>query len=287
MRYLLLFIAIWSATLAATARDADSDSVRPYRPVAGAYTLGMGSAHLCNTYLTPLHYNGWSATLRYERMQATGFNPERWVMQLGGRLDLDNTHNPADNATMTNLELRLSWAMMRRHRDVAVPGLSLYWGGYTELGVGGLLLARNGNNPVQAKAQWTVGATGMAVYAMRVGRLPVTLRYQASLPLTGVFFSPDYGELYYEIFLGNHSGLVHGAWPGNYFRLDNLLTADLHLGNTCLRLGYGCDIFSSKASNIVSREIRHQFVIGITTETISIGRSRGIDPNARIISAIY
>lgn len=269
------------------ARSAEADSLRPYRPVTGAYTLGPGSAHICNTYLTPLHYDGWGATLRYERLQAMGFDPERWVMQLEGRLDFDHTRNPARNATMLDLELRLSWAMMRRHRDVAVAGLSLYWGGYTDAAVGGLFLARNGNNPAQAKAQWTVGAKAMAVYPVRLGRLPVTLRYQASMPLTGVFFSPDYGELYYEIFLGNHSGLVHAAWPGNYFRLDNLLTADLHLGNTCLRLGYACDVFSSKVSGIVARETRHRFVLGVTTETITLGRSRGIDPQARIISAIY
>ncbi|MDE6108830.1 MAG: hypothetical protein K2F72_00910, partial [Muribaculaceae bacterium] len=95
------------------------------------------------------------------------------------------------------------------------------------------------------------------------------------------------GELYYEIFLGNHSGLVHGAWPGNYFRLDNLATADLHLGNTVLRLGYACDVFSSKASGIVSRNVAHRFVLGVAVEWLTIGRSRGIDSHARIISAMY
>ena len=106
-------------------------------------------------------------------------------------------------------------------------------------------------------------------------------------PLVGAFFSPDYGELYYEIYLGNHKGLAHAAWPGNYFRLDNLLSADLHLGNTSLRIGYAADIFSSKTNNIVTRHITHLFVLGVTTESITIGRSRGIDPHARIISAIY
>lgn len=284
--FVTIILCCLSAAVAA-AGGTEADSIRPYRPVAGAYTIGLGSAHICNTYLTPLHYDGWGVTLRYERLQAMGFDPERWVMQLDGRLDFDRTRNPARNATMTGLELRLGWAMMRRHRDVAAPGLSLYWGGYTDIGAGGLLLARNGNNPAQAKAQWSVGATAMAALNIRAGRLPVTLRYQARVPLTGVFFSPDYGELYYEIYLGNHSGLVHAAWPGNHFRLDNLLTADLHLGNTCLRVGYGCDIFSSKAANIVSRETRHRFVIGVTTETITIGRSRGLDSHARIISAIY
>ncbi|MDE6269378.1 MAG: DUF3316 domain-containing protein [Muribaculaceae bacterium] len=290
MRRLLsaLFLLLCAAVCAHPASAAEgAGSLRPYRPVINAYTLGLGTAHICNTYLTPLHYDGWGAALRYERMQAMAFDPQRWVMQLDGTLDFGSTHNPARNANMLNLELRLAWSMMRRHTDVLTPGLSLYWGGYLSAGAGGLLLARNGNNPAQAKADVTIGPAAMAVYGTKLGRLPVTLRYSVRMPLTGAFFSPDYGELYYEIYLGNHSGLVHAAWPGNYFRLDNLLTADLHLGNTCLRVGYACDIFSSKVSHIVANETTHRLVLGITTECISIGRSRGLDADARIISAMY
>lgn len=284
---LLLSILLSAASALCMHAAEPADSVRPYRPVTSAYTLGIGSSHLCDTYLTPLHYTGFGAELRYERMSAMAFDPERWIMQLDGRLMFDHTENPARNSTMTGLELRLSWAMMRRCRIASVPGLLLFYGGYTDLGGGGLLLARNGNNPAQARAAWTLGPTVMGVWNHRFGRLPVTLRYQARMPLVGAFFSPDYGELYYEIYLGNHKGLAHAAWPGNYFHLDNLLSADLHLGNTSLRIGYAADIFSSKTNNIVTRHITHLFVLGVTTESITIGRSRGIDPHARIISAIY
>ena len=91
------------------------------------------------------------------------------------------------------------------------------------------------------------------------------------MPLTGMFFSPQYGELYYEIYLGNRSGLVRAAWPGNFLRLDNLLSADLHFGATTLRLGYRLDYSSSKASHIVTRRLSHCAVVGITCEWISLG----------------
>jgi hypothetical protein len=118
--------------------------------------------------------------------------------------------------------------------------------------------------------------------------MPVTFRYMADLPLTGVFFAPDYGELYYEIYLGNHSGLIHAAYPGNYFRLNNLLTADMHFGATTLRIGYQCNIFSSKANDIVANRTTHQFVIGIVSEWLSLdyGHRRNLD-QAKIISALY
>jgi hypothetical protein len=107
------------------------------------------------------------------------------------------------------------------------------------------------------------------------------------LPVTGAFFSPDYGELYYEIYLGNHSGLAHAAWFGNYFRLDNLLTADLRLGSTNLRLGYRADVMSTKVNNIVTRRVTHSFVIGVSGEWLSLPRSGRISDNAKIISALY
>ena len=110
---------------------------------------------------------------------------------------------------------------------------------------------------------------------MRLGSLPVTFRYRLRMPLTGMFFSPQYGELYYEIYLGNRSGLVRAAWPGNFLRLDNLLSADLHFGATTLRLGYRLDYSSSKASHIVTRRLSHCAVVGITCEWISLGAGPG------------
>lgn len=272
------------ATLTATAVE-DEDSVTTMRPVMSAYTFGIGSAHLCDTYLTPLKYSGWGVQLSYERMQAMRFDPERWIMQLNGTLSVEKTQNPARNMDMWDFDFDIRWAMLRR---LPINGrLNVSIGGATGLTLGALYNRRNGNNPVSAKAAWTVDVTAMATYSAKISRLPVTFRYQATMPLTGVFFSPDYGELYYEIYLGNHSGLVHAVWPGKYFKLSNLVTADLHLGSTSLRLGYSNCIFSSKANEIVSRRMTHLFVIGVTAEWISLRPTRKMTSEARVISAIY
>ena len=197
------------------------------RPVLSSYTVEAGSAHLVETYLSPLKYSGWGTALGYERMQAMRFDPDRWTMQLRGRLGLQGTRNPARNATMWDVDLELAWGMMRRFK--LPEGFTIMAGGSTGVDAGVFYNARNSNNPAAAKAAWTVRALGAGVWNGRVGRLPLCLRYQAELPLAGMFFSPEYGELYYEIYLGNHKGLLRGAWPGNYFRLNNLLTCDLRL----------------------------------------------------------
>lgn len=278
-----LFPAILTA-MAIFSAKAD-DSIRVIRPVMSAYTVEAGSSHLTDTYLTPLKYTGWHAALDYERYQAMRFDPERWVMRLHGSLGIDRAENPARNATMWSLMLSADWGMMRKFRPV--DNLTLAVGGSTGIDLGCLYNSRNGNNPASAKAAWTVNLTGYAAYNLNIGRLPVTLMYQPTLPVTGVFFSPDYGELYYEIYLGDHGGLVHGAWWGNYFSLDNRVTADLHLSATSLRLGYHGKVFSSKVNDITTNIFTHSFLIGVSGEWMSLNPRRSVSRDARIINALY
>ena len=280
-------MALASLPVVATAQTV-ADDEPPLRPVFAAYTVEAGSAHLADTYLTPLKYDGWHAALDYNRYQAMKFSPERWTMQLHANLSVDRTDNPARNATMWSAMLTMEWGMMRRWRPIeSLPSLTLALGGSTGIQAGCLYNDRNGNNPASAKGAWTLNLTGYAAYRMNIGRLPVTFMYQPTLPVTGIFFAPDYGELYYEIYLGNRKGLVHGAWWGNYFRLDNLLTADLHFGSTSLRVGYKANIFSSKINHTVTHIYDHALVIGISGEWLSYDPRRHRHSNkARIISPI-
>lgn len=278
-----LLLSILCVMLSAMAFAQDEPTT--LRPVTSSYTYEIGGATLANTYLTPLKYKGWDMALNYERMQAMKFNPEKWVMRLTAGIDLNRTDNPAKNATMWRLVADFSWGMTYRFK---LPhNITLAGGGSTSLNLGCVYNARNGNNPVAVEAAWTVNLTGYASWNVKIGRLPVTLRYQPTIPLTGVFFSPDYGELFYEIYLGNHSGLAHCAWWGNYFRMENLVTADMHLGATSLRVGFRNNILSTSINDITTRTITYSAVIGVTTEWISLNPSRKADNNARIISALY
>lgn len=254
------------------------------RPVTAAYTFEAGSGHMADTYLSPVHYNGWHLGLDYRRYQAMKFDPERWTMTLAGNLSAERGMDRPKVSKMWNFALDLSWGMVRKFRPVT--GLTIAVGPGATLDLGALYNPRNGNNPVAAKAAFTADATGYAAYQWHLGRLPVTLTYQPRLPLVGAFFSPDYGELYYEIYLGDHSGLAHCAWPGNYFLLDNLVTADLKFGGTWLRLGYHGRIFSSKVNHIVTNMSSHAFVIGISGEWLSLNPRRPHPADATIIDAI-
>lgn len=267
MRAIVKILALCAMCLffqRATAQDGKG----PLRPVQSAYMLMCGRSHLADTYLSPIKYNGVGTGFLYRRSQAMAFDPERWTMQLSIGVNADFVENQAKNTTMYAGEVNAAWGMLRCWKLPA--NFTVGVGGATSLNLGLLYLQRNSNNPVAARTSWTIDALGYAAWRHTFRRQPVTFSYQASLPTLGAFFAPDYGQLYYQIYLGDRSGLAHCAWWGQYFRLDNLLCADLHLGSTSLRLGYRCDIFSSKANHIVSQRFAHMFVLGIVTDWISL-----------------
>lgn len=283
-----IIIIFFAAMVSLTAfAQRDSVKVEVFRPVTSAYTLEVGSARVTDTYLSPLKYTGLTASFGYERLQAMKFSPEDWIMQLRLNVGMDYMENPAKNVDMWGFGGNVSWGMQRRWQGVRYSGLNLSVGGSTTLNLGALYSTRNGNNPVSAKVSWTADLTCMATYSFRIKSLPVTVRYQPTLPLFGAFFSPEYDQLYYEIYKGDSEGVVHFAQPLCYFYLDNLLTADFRFGATSLRIGYHGTVTSTEAHHLVCNMATHSFVVGISGEWLSLSPGRKISEETRIISAYY
>lgn len=217
------FIAIICGLWTTTACAALPDSI--VRPVNSHFTYDIGSSIIANTYLTPLKYTGWGMRIGYDRTQAMKFRPEHMVQRITAGIDLDRTLNPAGNAKMWRLTGDFDYGItyrMRLPQNITVAG-----GLSTGIDLGVIYNTRNGNNPVAVEAAWTINITAALMWHHTLLGKKLLLTYRPTIPITGVFFSPDYGELFYEISLGDHSGLAHCAWWGNYFRMENLLTADI------------------------------------------------------------
>ena len=284
---MVMAMMLASVASAQAAPDDEADSTRAERPVASFFMAEVGNATALDTYLGPVSFSGTDARLEYERMQAMRFDPQRWVMQMHAGIEYGNLQNAPGNHSEHMLMVDYRWGMMRRWHDVLVPKLQVAVGGSTQLRGGVIYKPSNSNNVVAAKIQWAVSATAMASYRWQVAKMPVVISYQATLPVAGVFFSPEYGETYYEIYLGNRSGLVHLGWWGTRFDMTNALMADMHLGRTVLRVGYRNSIERSWVNNIDSQIVTHMAVIGVGGEWMSLGTDRSRLAKARFIAAMY
>lgn len=262
---------------------AESDNVQS-RPVTSTYSIEIGRHNVLATYLSPLHYTGKAVGVSGAWSKAMPFAPERAIMHFDTDFSFSNLLNPAKTATMVGLYGSFSWGMSWRHK---MPSdFQITFGGMVGIDGGAYYLLRNGNNPVEALANIGLGIRASISRPIKIGRLPVLLRDEVSLPSFGVFFSPEYGETYYEIYLGNHKGLVHAGWWGNNFRINNLLSATLDFGRTAMTIGYRFNAYNQWACSLNTRILTHSFVIGVVPGGIGL-KKKTVKVPAETVYSIY
>ena len=225
------------------------------------FTVDLGYASVHDSYLTPITYDGLDLAMAYEAMRS--MRNDKWLWQLQFGADYNYVENDAQNNEWHKLMGDITFDMQRSWRAALARRVDLSVGPMTQLRAGIIYNPAASNNTVSLRAYWNVGITGMAAWQTRMWRLPVTLRYQAQLPVAGVFFAPEYDESYYEIYLGNHKNLAHLGWWGNRFDMTNYLGADLHLGKTTLRIGYRSRLEHWSVNNLKVHDVTHSLVLGI------------------------
>ena len=259
MKRFLIYIFIAVAALSVGAQD----STKVVRPTLAMWVVDGGYASIHDSYLTPITYEGWDFALGFEATRAARFAPDRWLWQLQVGADYNYTENHAGNNELHKLLGDVSFNMQRRWHDVFTPHLDLSVGPMTQVRAGVIYNPANSNNTVSVRAHANLGVAGMASWRTRLGRMPITLRYQGQLPVVGVFFAPEYDESYYEIYLGNRRNLAHMSWWGNRFDMTNYIGADLHLGAAILRIGYRGRIEHWSVNNLKVHDVSHSVVLGI------------------------
>lgn len=230
------------------------------RPVRSELMVEVGRSHLLSTYLSPLVYNGPSLALEARWGKAMPFDSSRWRMEFRFSAEGSPARNHARNAIMLQGLLRFSWGM---ERVWSPAGGTLGAGASVSAEAGGLWLTRNGNNPVAANCACDLNLTLSLARPFTLAGKRLVAFNRFTLPSLGLFFSPAYGETYYEISLGNHAGLIHGGWWGNRFGLDNILGLEMPLGRRSLLMGWRCRLSSSWVNSINTQTWRHSASVGI------------------------
>ena len=210
------------------------DTLYSNKVITNAQMLGIGGASILDTYLSPEEYSGWEL---------------RYVSRSG------NGSEMAGMYTFT-YGVHYNWDFMGGRFNVMA-------GAQADLDVGFLYNTRNGNNPAQARLALNIAPSAAATYRFRLGRVPMSARYQASVPLFGVMFSPNYGQSYYEIFSrGDYDHNVVPTTVASTPSLRQMLTVDFTLGRTTLRVGYLGDYRQAKVNNLKYHTYSNMFLIG-------------------------
>lgn len=241
---------------------AQEDSLRATRYVMRSTLFGVGHSNVFETYLSPLEYTGTEVRFLHESMRMTRLLGGKVSGQSLIQVNASYNKNISQTAEMYAGLVNWSYALHYQFR-MNDDKLKILVGPMLDLNGGVVYNRRNSNNPAQAKAYGGLGASGMLIYKFRIARYPLTVRYQANLPLLGVMFSPEYGESYYEIFsLGNGGRNVVFTSLHNNPSLRQMVTLDFPIRNVTMRVGYVCDIQQSKVNNLKSHAYSHNFMIG-------------------------
>ena len=224
--------------------------------------IGVGYNALQDTYLSPEHYGGvelryLSHTLREKdscRMSRLIIN-EGYVSRGSSR-----STNGAMIGGAYHFQYGVLWQLLQ-HPLGGSRLLSLRIGGQGELLGGVTYNTRNGNNPAQMRALIDIGPLAMA--SLRLSDV-VSIDYEASCPLVGLTFSPNYGQSYYEIFsLGNYD---HNIVPTTIVSTPSLrhqLTATFRFQRISFSVGYLGDYRQQQVNHLKQHSYSSMFMIGI------------------------
>lgn len=233
--------------------------------------IGFGTSHVKDTYLSPFNYSGWGMRILNERMKiiSKGYFSRQQIINV----DISSTKNPAEN--VNDFGAFVDYSLAYHYRINASPNFKILSGLSAHLMGGFLYNTRNGNNPLSAKIDIDLGVSLITLWSFKLGNHPLTLRYQGELPFAGVFFSPEYGASYYEMFnIGNLSDVITFNSFHNKLALKNYVTLDIPIGSATIRFGYLNSLYYSDTKNIESHIVSNSFMIGWVKEFIPLGSKR-------------
>ena len=244
---------------------------QPNKEVLHSTMVGVGWANVLDTYLSPYNYKGTDIRIQRETQRMTRLWGGRVSNQVLIDVNFCTNKNHARNIHEYAGGIRYSqgWFYNFMQGTVVNPversrsPFNLAAGLAASAYLGAVYIDRSGNNPVQAKADLMVDVSAMATYDLRIARHHYLWRYQVSVPLMGIAFSPQYGQSYYEVFeLKQRDHNVLFAHPGNMPSMRHRLTLDVPIRRWTLRVGYVAQFNQSRFNHLKYHSYTHDFMLG-------------------------
>jgi hypothetical protein len=259
----LLFIGLNTTLLV----EAQSNNWRTFD-----WQVGFGHTYLYDDYLSTLSHEGPSIylsmggtkSLHWGKARSTDNSNdlEKWSRRWS--LSLCPAYT-SSNAGSVFLYGNLDFRETIQKRVYQNPNWSFSLGGYASLNGGGRYCSQNGNNPGSADLMTDIGAAATANYILRTPKKNILFRYQGSLALAGLAFSPEYAESYYEIFyLKNYDNIIKFTSLQNMQSWTQQISADIPLNGrkSSFRIIYNNEGRVSMLNNIRIRALSSHISVG-------------------------
>jgi hypothetical protein len=265
---LLLASSFLLLTLPANSQEPKANS---QKIITRSTMLGLGRTNVLDTYLSAEHFkgNGLSFVTTIERQRPDN----RWSTLMEHEANISTVKDRANSQKELEGAYNFYWGKLYSWQ-LFDNRLKLQAGGLVNASLGFIYNTGNSNNPAQARAHLNVMPTGVAAYKFNLWNKLFTARYELSLPLCGIMFSPNYGQSYYEIFSqGNYD---HNVVPTTFVSAPEwrqILTLDVHLWKSgTLRIGYLGNMQQAKVNNLRQHVYTHRLLIGFTKQFSIIQR---------------
>lgn len=225
--------------------------------------IGFGTTRVLDTYLSEEHFKGAGLSLltTIERQR----EGSRWSTLMEHEANLSSVTDRAESQKELEGAYNFYWGRLYNWQ-IFDGKLKIQAGGLANASLGIIYNPGNSNNPAQGRAHLNIMPTATASYGFHLFHHKFSARYELSLPLCGITFSPNYGQSYYEIFSrGNYD---HNVVPNTFVSAPEwrqLLTVDATLSRSLtLRIGYLGNMQQHKVNNLRQHIYTHRLLIGIT-----------------------
>lgn len=235
-----------------------------------ATMFGVSGVTQWDTYLSNERYHGGGLTVASQISRPTHWMQRRLYVQhlTQGSLAIAEPRSDKHKTINGFFHWQVGWMyhfLASQESGAESGGWEMNAGAGVQTRLGFVYNTLGGNNPASARAAVNLIAMGQVRRHFELWRKPFMATLQADVPLTGLFFTPDYGQSYYEIFSrGNYD---HNIVPTTFVATPNLrhmLSIDYGVSrSTTLRLSYLGDYQQAKVNNLKSHIYHHRVMIGI------------------------
>jgi hypothetical protein len=209
-----------------------------------------------------LKYTGENVGLYYEQMKMTGLMDGHIAAQHLFNANYSWSKNGPETSSYYTGIIEYDYGMFYRFKPV--NKWQIFAGAQADGLLGFVYNTRNGNNPATGKFHLNLSLSAIASYKVQIKSQALLFKYQLAVPIAGAMYSPQFGQSYYEIGMGDDKDLVHFASLHNYLALRNTLSVEIPLNWITFRLAYVDSFYETRINDLDTQIRTNTFCVGFS-----------------------